>query len=226
MSNNNSLSQLLSNAGEVFKTINKHGDAVKSQLDAKQPFNTQGVKTELEADLHQIQDYVMNFSKRCLTQLIDWNNMLVGMDAEINEVEGLIQSVKSDAGSRIVSPILCEGGQATPDDDYEFTQTAPFFNFPEYKFDINMLALDNVGHQVEEVENPELSEYKAPLLTKIPPGEAPPLFWSTTQDFFTPAMDLQMTVGDEAFQTSFSDFYKFDAVPQIVRDQREAMGRR
>ena len=218
------LSDLLSQAPKKQEQIASHGKAVQADLTAKKPFS-QASKNELQSDLKDIQDYIIDLSKNCLNKLNTWNNELVKMDSEISEVSGLLQRVKADAGSRVIAPILCESSHVDNEDNYEYAQKASTFNFPNYSFDINMRALDNVGHQVDEVENPELSEHTAPLLTKIKPGEAPPLFWCTTQDFFTPSMHLVISVGDEAYKTSFSDFYEFDPVPQVVRDQRDSMKR-
>lgn len=218
------LSELLAQAPAKQRNIEQHLESVRKDLEERKPFSKES-QGELQSDLTEIQNYIIDLSKNCLSKLSSWNNELVKMDSEISEVAGLVQRVKADAGSRVVAPILCKGGHVDSDAGIYYTQKASTFNFPSFAFDINMRALDCVGHQVEEVENPELSEYKAPLLTKIKPGEAPPLFWCSTQDFFTPSMHLLVSVGDEAFRTSFSDFYGFDPVPQIVHEQREAMGK-
>lgn len=207
------LNELLSHAPESRKLIDGHGETLKKMYESKTPFDSSNVQNELESDLQQIQEYIISLSKKCLHQLNEWNQSLMGMDTNINEVVGILQRVKADAGSKIIAPILCEGAESQNDISAEDIPTCTQFNFPDYPFEINTHILDEVGHHPNEVSEGKVD--LGPLIIKIPPGEQPPRFWDFPQDYFSPPFEKSMP--EEEYQTSFSSFFGFNPIPEYFR---------
>ncbi|OHT13709.1 hypothetical protein TRFO_43278 [Tritrichomonas foetus] len=204
------LSKLIQEADQKRNAIDQHGRELRADLEAQKAFNLETAKNTLSNDLNQIQSFIIDLSKSCLNQLNDWNNSLVGMDAEINEVSGLIQRIKSDVGTKALGPLLVEGSAYVQQQPDLAGQQSLLYNFPDFPFDINTRALDNVGHQVEDVNAG--STALQPLVKKIESGKQPPMFWCTQQDYFSP--EIGQNVAAEAYKTSFSSFFEFDPVPQ------------
>ncbi|OHT02449.1 hypothetical protein TRFO_30453 [Tritrichomonas foetus] len=214
-----SLSDLLKEADTARLPIEQHAEVLENELKQRSMFRQSDVKNELDSDLKQIQDYIINLSRRCLTKLNEWNNMLMGMDTEINEFSGLIQRVKADQGIKIMSPLLCEGGEPFSPEIEDNQYSTSQFNFPNYQFEINMTALDKVGHAaIQEQTNPEA--INTPLISKIPAGAPKTTFWSAQPDFFIPSGKALKRAEDSAFKTSFSNFYGFSPYPPDLNGEQ------
>ncbi|KAK8885054.1 hypothetical protein M9Y10_044182 [Tritrichomonas musculus] len=196
---------------KIEKEIQNHGKVFQENANNFDfQSNNNNIINNLKEDLLLIERYIIKFSKNCLCQLNDWNNLLVGMDTQINEVSGLIQRVKSDAGSRLIDPMLETGAPPAPEQEEEIPQQSQYFTFPDYPFDINTRALDFVGHHVDDIKDKSNIE---PLITQIKPGDEVPIFWSKRQDFFQPVFEAKQD--KEEYDTSFSDFYKFNPAPEF-----------
>ena len=220
MSKCGEISSLLATSPGLNEKIQGHCSNLKQLFDSKQPFSNEMSYGNLESDLKAITEYVMNLSKLSMLQLNEWSETLAKIDADVDEAVGLMQRVRAGAGSDLVAPVLCGGGNVTPDDYVEVCQgQVPLLSFPPEPFDINMQALDNIGHSIEEVERGEAN--LPPLIKKIPDGCAPPNFWSNTHDFFLPGIAVMASMPDSRYTTSFSEFYGFDPVPAIVKAERQ-----
>ena len=220
MSKGAEFASLLGKSPGLNQTIEGHCNSLKQLFDSKQSFSSEMSYDSLTSDLKSITDYVMSLAKLSMLQLNTWSEALGKMDADIDEVAGLMQRVKTGAGSDLVAPILCGGGNTTDDDYVEVCQwPAPLLSFPQEPFDINMQALDNVGHSLEEIERG--TQNLPPLVKKIEPGNSTPNFWSNIHDFFLPAIAVMASMPDSRYTTSFSDFYGFDPVPAIVKAERQ-----
>lgn len=205
------IERLLQDSEQVQKEIESHGKSFQESLNNANFSSTRdSIVNKLTGDLEHIENYIKELSKNCLYQLNEWNDLLVGMDIQINEVSGLIQRVKSDAGSRLIDPMLETGNPPPPNQEKEIPQQSQIFNFPDYPFDINTRALDFVGHHIDDVKrNAQLP----PLITRIEPEQQQPDFWSKRQDFFLPVFEVKQD--KEEYDTSFSDFYKFNPAPEL-----------
>lgn len=202
---------LLNESEQRQNEIKNHGKTFEESLqNADFATAKESIDRNLEEDLNSIKKYIIELSKSVLYQLNEWNDLLVGMDTQINEVSGLIQRVKSDAGSRLIDPMLETGNPPPQQQEKEIPQQSQVFTFPDYPFDINTRALDFVGHHADDVKgNAKLS----PLITRIEPDQKEPNFWSKRQDFFLPVFEVKQS--KEEYETSFSDFYKFNPAPEF-----------
>lgn len=205
------IKRLLDESEQVLKDIENHGRTFQENLNNSDFSTTKNaINHNLVVDLNCIERFIKELSKNCLYQLNEWNDLLVGMDIQINEVSGLIQRVKSDAGSKLIDPMLETGNPPPPKQEKEIPQQSQVFNFPDYPFDINTRALDFVGHHVDDVKG---KAQLPPLITVIEPEQQQPDFWSKRQDFFLPVFEVKQD--KKEYETSFSDFYKFNPAPEL-----------
>lgn len=217
-----SISEVLATADKTSNAISAHEGAVMQMFETNQPFATDTVGSNLQADLTEIQNYILNLSKSCLMQLVDFSESLSQMDTEISEVSGMMEGVKKKVGSQLVESLHVGHDDSSAYGDKETIIPVAHIPFPTDPFDINMQALDSVGHSVDEVSRD--GSVLTHLLTKIPPGSAMPSFWSAQRDFFAPAVSVMTTASEESYVTSFSEFYGFDPVPDVVKLQKQAAG--
>lgn len=215
-----SISEVLATAEKTANAIAAHEGAVMQMFESKQPFATDTVGANLQADLAEIQRYILSLSKSCLNQLVDFNEALGHMNTEISEASGMMEGVKKKVGSQLVELLMVSRNDDSTETNKETVIPGSFIGFPNDPWDVNMQALDSVGHSVEEVSREDA--VLAPLLTKIPPGSPMPSFWSTQRDYFSPAVPLMPTASEDTYVTSFSNFYGFDPVPGFVRAQQAA----
>ena len=204
-----SLSDLLKDSEKVREPIMDRIKNLQEDMNKRVPFNTEDIKNDLSNELTQFQEYVINLSQRCLSKLNEWNDTLIGMDTEINEYSGVIQRTKSEMGTRLITPILCEGRSPIqqPLDDVLYSEQQ--FAFPTYSFNINLQVLNKVGHQaIESNTDPEVANQ--PLITKTNVNDSQPLFWSLQTDLFTPTPEVASSLDQNVYKTSFSEFYGFN----------------
>jgi hypothetical protein len=215
------LSKALATAAETTEFLASRADLFRSRFATNVPYDRPIFQFELEDSANRLQDSILRLARSTLHEVDGWSKGFVEIDTELNEIEALFQRVKSETSSSLVSSAF------PPSEPYEdelvslpYPKVEPY-KFPDSPFDMNMAALEGLGHQLADIQSgkPE----RMPLIWKLPPGTPAPDFWSRSADYFAPAMSAMLTTPDSAYATTFSDFFKFSPVPGLVVEQRQLM---
>jgi len=202
------LGELLGRADQLTKGLNSQVESLQSQFSQHTPFNTAETKSSLERNLKQVEDFIVQLTQSALTHLNDWNIALLQGEQDINETEGLLQRVKADTGATLVAGALCR--QIVVEDEFVDSECrpTPLIQAPDFPYMMNMFAVTNVGHQVDDVL--QSSGRLSPLILKASSGKDLPHFWSPPTDFFSPS---RLGADKKSWTTSFSSTLGFDPVP-------------
>lgn len=199
--------------------IDRLCSSIEQDFKAHKKFNSEQVNHEIVKNLQDLQNFIVNESEKCLIHLTEWNQGLCKMDNDISEVSGLLERVKADAGSRLLAEVICQGGASQSQNVTFNYQTGLSLRYPNYPFVLNTSLLQQVGREAADVKEGIDVKSLPSLIKKIPPGQAEPIFWSKTPDFFYPELQSIPTATKEQLTTSFSEFYKFDPMSALRNEQ-------
>ena len=196
-------------------------ESLKRDFSDKKPFDTNTTKDALQQKLINFEKSIIEKSKSYVDQLATWNEQMNNMVADVEDISGSFAKIKGDAGMKIMAPMLIAGKKPSFDESKESATAEHRIDFPDFPFDINLTAFDQIGHQVTDLTGDNTSPGN--LIMAIPPGNQRPEFWTRQQDFFSPEISTQLSAEDEDFETSFSLYFGFNPVPIAVEDTRKAM---
>jgi hypothetical protein len=154
------------------------------------------VATQLRESLDRIENGIQTVSSFCMLQLINCSKQLEAIQIDLEQAEGSLNAVRADVGRQRVR-LAC---QLSSPDSAECPAVPRHpkldLSFPSGTFDLNAGVYNGVGDRPGRPE-------QRPLIRRIAPGKAPPLFWSKASDFF-------VSEKRPDFSTSFSEFFGFD----------------
>lgn len=194
-------------------------ESLQSGFASNQPFDTDKVGSFITDRLSKFENGILQNSKRYVELLNAWSQQINSIDSEINEISGSFAKIKSDAGMRVMGPYLTTGSKPDQKASESDIIDDSIIDFPNYPVEINMSALDQVGHNYNDV----ISGQQLPaLITVIPPGQPMPRFWNCSQDYFSPETSTAARASDDQFETSFSLYFNFNPIPLAVLEMRKA----
>lgn len=185
---------------------------------SNQPFDTDRVAATLSDRLQKFENTIFERSKQFVEAMNSWANQITAMNFEMDEINASFNKIKSCAGQRMMANSMITGAPPAPKDSESDIIDDSIIDIPQYPVEINMSALDMVGHQVADV----MSGQPLPaLITVIPKGQPMPRFWNCAQDYFAPEMSTAASASNDQFETSFSLYFNFDPVPLAVAEMRK-----
>ena len=189
--------------------IQKEGDSLESSLREEAIFQDVNTKNQLGMALSQVEGSMLLLAKICLSKMRYSSNQIGRLEMDLDHVEGSLNATRANAGRQTVPSPPPAPSIKKIDDQFLPVSRKANVDFMGSAVEMNMHTLDQVGRRMED----ETQEVKT-LIYKVDPGNPKPEFWSRTNDYFIPLGNRYT----EMFSTSFSEFYGFEAVPDLTEE--------
>ena len=182
--------------------------SIEADFQEGKPFDMEKFKSDIQSNFRNFQDRLIDMSENCLQKLSKWNQGLDKMIYDVNEVGGVLASVKTDVGSRILNELILEGGGSRQEIVQPTISSSYKINLPNYIFTINTRNFEQIGRESSQMRSDTDFKSNPPLILKIKPGEKQPEFWNRSIDFVIPDYSIASSIPSSELVTSFGEYYK------------------
>ncbi|OHS98151.1 hypothetical protein TRFO_08995 [Tritrichomonas foetus] len=211
---------------QIIETADRHiiemEKRVNASTDQNSLSNNSNAQTQLKSDLEELNNSIANMSMLCIQRVEEMTSNFVNLNADISEMDGMLNIVKEATGSVSLESFTKENCHLEASKQNENLKTIENdknkklnvilvtdrkdeskISYPGDGMQINMRVLDNVGWQIDPHTNKGNQGNRHPLIIEMIENSGRENPWSKQSDYFH-SQNSASSLGETSFKKLYS----------------------